>query len=112
MKKIASPGWKRRFGTSVHLMAVQVCLLEMGWWAEANRPNEKFQYFMESGDEDEKIVRKVVSDMRGDSATANVIRVNSFSVRDKGSERGTWSGSRRPNGVALEQVLHEQNAGR
>lgn len=84
----ASPGWKKLFGESVHSMGVQVCLLELGWWAEEHCPTESFAYFMESGDKDEGKVVKTVEGMKKDKKTAAVIRVKSFTTVDKGMDRG------------------------
>jgi hypothetical protein len=40
------------------------------------------------GDRDESIVRNIAAGMQKDAPTAKVIRVNSFSIIDKGTERG------------------------
>jgi hypothetical protein len=86
--QVASPQWIKKFGTSLHSLAVQVCLLEMGWWAEAHCPSESFAYFMESGDSDEGKVVETVDGMKNDRKTAAVIRVKSFFSVDKGTDRG------------------------
>jgi hypothetical protein len=82
--------WKKQFGTSVHSHAVQLCLISNGWWRCDHYPNEKFAYFMESGDTDEGEVVKTVERMRHDTetGTGRVIGISSFSPVEKGTARG------------------------
>ncbi len=88
--RAAPPGWKEQFGTSVHSIGVQMCLISMGWWAEKHHFNERFEYFRESGDEDDGEVASTVERMRyADADTARMIRVASFSHVKKGVARGT-----------------------
>ena len=84
----APTNWINLFGNSVHSMAIQIALLEIGWWAEEKCPSERFTYFMESGDADEGKVAATVSGMRNDPATSKVIRVQAFNTTGKGAERG------------------------
>jgi hypothetical protein len=85
----ASDVWKQSFGTSIHSMGVQICLMEMGYWAEERFASEKFAYVMESGDEDEYQILETVTNMRRESDTGKLIRVASFTTADKGQARGT-----------------------
>jgi len=88
--RAAPPGWKEQFGTSVHSLGVQMCLISMGWWAEKHHFNERFAYFRESGDEDDGEVASTVERMRhGHADTARMIRVSSFIHVNKGVARGT-----------------------
>lgn len=88
--QVASPQWKDKFGTSVHSHAVQLCLIDNGWWRKGCCPHKRFAYFMESGDEDNGEVSRTVERMRADftTNTADVIGISSFSVVDKGVARG------------------------
>lgn len=88
--QLASPKWKQKFGTSVHSLAVQLCLIANGYWLEKKCPSERFAYFMESGDSDEREVLATVSRMRQDleMGTAQVIRTASFAALGKGADRG------------------------
>jgi len=88
--QVAPPGWKERFGTSVHSNAVQLCLLSNGLWRDENCRSESFAYFMESGDPDESEVVTTVSRMRNDDATGTgkFIKVSSFTTINKGVARG------------------------
>jgi hypothetical protein len=86
----ASPQWKAKFGTSVHSLAVQLCLVANGWWRHAKCPSQSFAYFMESGDQDEGEVADTIARMKNDteSGTGPIIRVGSFTRVDKGKARG------------------------
>jgi hypothetical protein len=87
-EELASPAWKKTFGTSLLSLGLQVCLLEIGWWADETCPRESFAYFMEAGDKDEAAALSGVEGMRRDVKTNAVIRVSSFASKLKGSERG------------------------
>ncbi len=86
----APPGWKEQFGTSVHSIAVQLCLISNGWWRYEHCRHERFAYFMEIGDTDEAEVLKTVERMRRDTkhGTAEVIRVAAFKPVEKGLAKG------------------------
>jgi hypothetical protein len=84
----ASPEWKAAFGTSIHSMAVQLCVISLGWWREKKCPSQSLAYFMESGDEDQVEVLKTVENMRHHPGTREVIAISSFSPVDKGRARG------------------------
>jgi hypothetical protein len=86
--QIASPEWKEKFGASVHSHAVQLCLIANGWWRHEKCPTESFSYFMEAGDMDESEVVKTVARMRQNTETAPIIKVNSFTIAEKGADRG------------------------
>ncbi|HXT72395.1 MAG TPA: hypothetical protein VN785_00945 [Candidatus Angelobacter sp.] len=82
--------WKRTFGTNVHAIAVQTLLIAMGWWAEDHHFSERFEYFRESGDEDDAEVTSSVERMRTEHPdTARLIRISSFTPVEKGMVRGT-----------------------
>ena len=84
----APRGWIESFGKSSHSMAMQVILIDLGWWRTDHFPSHKFAYFIEQGDEDEARVLETVSGMRADGPTSNVIGVKSFATVDKGDARG------------------------
>lgn len=88
--KNAPPGWKEQFGTSIHSIAVQLCLIANGWWRYYKYRNDKFAYFMETGDTDQGEVTKTVERMRADTktGTGHLIGVASFTPVDKGMARG------------------------
>jgi hypothetical protein len=83
-----SPKWKEKFGTSVHSHAVQLCLIANGWWRTDKCPTESLAYFMESGDEDERLILRDVARMRNSGNTGKVIGVSSFTSIAKGTARG------------------------
>lgn len=88
--KEAPEKWKNLFGTNVHSIGVQMILIALGWWAEAQHFSERFAYFRESGDEDDAEVARTAERMRGsDADTARLIRVASFAHVEKGVARGT-----------------------
>jgi hypothetical protein len=82
------PEWKARYGTSLHSLAVQLCMSHIGLWAQQNHPGEHFAYFMESGDSDEGDVHRTVEKMKAHPETRTFIRIDSFRAADKGAERG------------------------
>lgn len=88
--QVAPKQWKEHFGTSVHSLAVQLALIANGWWRYEKCRNERFAYFMESGDTDEGEVLKTVERMRHDveGGTSEVIRVSAFTPVDKGMAKG------------------------
>jgi hypothetical protein len=87
--EIAPAKWKEKHGTSVHSLAVQICLLYNGdWLKETKRRQESFAYFMESGDEDQAEVLRAVEEMRTHENTARHIKTTSFTTVDKGLAKG------------------------
>jgi hypothetical protein len=85
---VAPPEWKD-FGSNLHSLAVQACLLSNGDWLKDKRlPFESFAYFMESGDPGEAEVLQAVQGMRTHEKTAKHIRVASFTTVDKGLAKG------------------------
>jgi hypothetical protein len=65
----ASSKWKGRFGIGVHSVAVQLCMLTLGWWRERTCPSEYFSYFHESGDPEEAKVVEAVELMKQNNTT-------------------------------------------
>lgn len=86
----APSGWLEQFGTSVHSVAVQLCLIANGWWRYSKYRNRQFAYFMETGDTDQGELTKTVERMRADTKTGTgaLIGVASFTPVDKGLARG------------------------
>jgi hypothetical protein len=84
----ASPKWKKQFGVGVHSVAVQLCMLSLGWWREANCPSEHFAYFHDSGDPEEARVLEVVGLMKENKEYNSVLQARSFTMVDKGTARG------------------------
>lgn len=84
--QLAPPEWKERFGTSLHSLSVQFCLLSMGWWAKESQLFESFAYFMESGDGGD--VEETIKRLKQDPVMQAHIRVRSFTTIDKGAARG------------------------
>jgi hypothetical protein len=86
--RVASEQWKKKFGTNLHSLAVQMVLLANGRWAERRRPSESFAYFMESGDPDGPEVSAMVERFGQNPDDSRVVRVRSFTIADKGTARG------------------------
>lgn len=88
--QLAPPGWVERFGSSVHSVAMQLCLISNGWWRYERCRHERFAYFMETGDPDEIEVLKTVTRMRHDkeNGSAEIIKVSSFTPVEKGLAKG------------------------
>jgi len=84
----ASVKWKARFGVGTHAIAVQLCMMSLGWWSQDNCPSETFAYFHESGDIEESRVSESVEKMRANKEYAAVMKAKSFSMVDKGVARG------------------------
>ena len=79
----APRGWLELFGTSAHSMAMQVILLDLGWWRTDHIPSHKFAYFMERGDPDYGKVMETQENMRANLETSKVIGVKSFTGMEK-----------------------------
>ena len=87
----ASQKWKDRFGTKVHSLSVQLCMVSLGLWRQKNCPSEEFAYIQESGDPEEGDIAEAVRLMRRDEQYGRVIKVSSFTTVDKGKARGLES---------------------
>jgi hypothetical protein len=84
----ASQRWKDRFGTNVYSLAVQLCMISLGFWLKDTRSSEHFAYFQESGDKGQARVDEAVTMMRDDKDYGPLVRVQTFSTVEKGAERG------------------------
>jgi hypothetical protein len=86
--KALEPNWKERYGTSLHALAVQLCMGNIGLWAQENHPKEQFAYFMESGDPDQGNVSSSVDRIMSNDEARTYMRINSFTIVPKGTARG------------------------
>jgi hypothetical protein len=85
----ASRRWKDRFGTKLHGIAVQLCMVSLGWWLNDHRSSEYFAYVRESGDEGEGAVDDAIRGVRNDPQYSRVVRIKSYTSVEKGVARGT-----------------------
>lgn len=85
----ASDRWKQRFGTDLHGIAVQMCMVSLGWWLNDHHPSEHFAYFRESGDAGEGKVDDAIREVRNDPGYSRVVRIHSYTSVAKGVARGT-----------------------
>lgn len=89
VRRVAPRDWQLRFGTSWHALSIQLGLIAMGWWARERGYCAGFEYFMESGDEDEPRVLADVGRMRVEHAeTSRHVQVKCFTPIAKGSAPG------------------------
>jgi hypothetical protein len=85
----APPKWKEVFGHNLHALAIQLCALGLGWWAEENCPHQTFAYVMETGGEGEGEAFNRLEEMKRDLPTRQVIRISSTTQVEKKVARGT-----------------------
>ena len=83
----ASPWWKQNFGTNMHIMAVQICLLMNGLWIERENPTEQFAYICESGELYEGTLVDTINRLKN-SGYSSLIRTSSFTLANKGVAHG------------------------
>ena len=79
-------GWLDLFGKSVHSIAMQVILLDLGWWRTDHIPTKKLAYFIERGDVDYGKVMETQENMRANPETGKVIGVSSFTSYEKNQQ--------------------------
>ncbi|MGB2644467.1 MAG: hypothetical protein WA853_15260 [Candidatus Acidiferrum sp.] len=84
----ASPKWREKFGTETHPLAVQLCMVMLGWWRKRNCPSENFAYFHETGDLSQGKVEEAVRILRQDKEYGPHFAATSFTMINKGEARG------------------------
>ncbi|HXN26085.1 MAG TPA: hypothetical protein VN902_03125 [Candidatus Acidoferrales bacterium] len=87
-KKVASPKWKETFGTDTYGIAVQLCMISLGYWLKTTSPTERFSFVQESGDNGQGTINNMVEQFRNDPQMGPHVRIASFATRDKGAARG------------------------
>jgi hypothetical protein len=87
--RTASQRWKDRFGTELHGIAVQLCMVSLGWWLNDHHASEQFAYIRESGDRGEGDVDDAIRGVRNDPEYSRVVRIHSYRRVAKGAARGT-----------------------
>jgi hypothetical protein len=86
--RMAPKGWITTYGDSMHVHAVQLLLVLLGYWAQEVGHKDGFVYFMERGDDDEALVVKAVRSMERNAATSDHIQLSDFLPIKKGTARG------------------------
>lgn len=87
-KRVASPKWKEKFGTDTYGIAVQLCMISLGYWLKDISSTERFAYVQESGDEGQGAINDVVEKFRNDPEMGPHVRIASFATVAKGVARG------------------------
>jgi hypothetical protein len=86
--KVASPKWKEKFGTDTYGIAVQLCMISLGYWLKKTSSTERFSYVQESGDKGQGAINDVVDRFRNDPEMGPHVRVARFATLAKGEARG------------------------
>ena len=87
-ERAAPPAWKAKYGDNMHVLAVQMCMIAIGYWAKKANYFDGFSHVLESGDESEAQVAEVVGNMKKDEVVGPHIQCRGYAFVDKGKARG------------------------